>query len=116
MEFNDNRPIYKQITDYCYARIMSGEWVADTRIPSVKELAVTLSVNSRTVLKAFDDMHQLGVIYQKRGLGYFVASGACEVILQSRRRDFFEEVVPEIARQMELLRLKVDDVAPFLPH
>lgn len=116
MEFNDNRPIYKQIIDYCYARIMSGEWAPESRIPSTKDLSVTLAVNNRTVLKAYDDMHALGVIYQKRGLGYFVTAGAGSIILESRRHDFFTEVLPEMARQMEMLRLKASDVLPYLPQ
>ncbi len=69
MEFNENRPIYKQIIDYCFSHIMSGEWAYESRIPSTKDMSVTLAVNNRTVLKAYDDMHALGVIYQKRGLG-----------------------------------------------
>ena len=81
MDFSNNKPIYKQIIDYCYGKIMAGEWLPDARIPSIKELSVTMVVNSRTVLKAYDDMQALGVIYQRRGMGYYVAPESRDIIL-----------------------------------
>ena len=90
MEFSDTKPIFRQIIEYCYLRILSGEWEVGGRIPSTKELAVTLAVNNRTVLKAYDEMHDLGVIYQKRGLGYFISAEANSLILAGRRREFMD--------------------------
>ncbi|MDE6811680.1 MAG: GntR family transcriptional regulator, partial [Muribaculaceae bacterium] len=52
MEFNDNKPIYRQIIDHSFVMIMTGAWVPGERIPSVRELSSMLGVNSRTVLKA----------------------------------------------------------------
>ena len=96
MEFSDTKPIFRQIIEYCYLRILSGEWEVGGRIPSTKELAVTLAVNNRTVLKAYDEMHDLGVIYQKRGLGYFISAEAHSLILAGRRREFMD-VTPRCA-------------------
>lgn len=114
MEFSDSRPIYRQILDYCFGCITSGQWAVDGRIPSVKELATELSVNTRTVLKAFDLMHDLGVIYQKRGLGYFVAPDAAECIRADRRREFIATTLPEFQAQMRLAGLTPEEIIPLL--
>ncbi len=114
MDFNANKPIYQQITDYCYGRIIAGAWIADGRIPSVKELSVEMTVNNRTVLKAYDDLQADGVIYQKRGLGYFVAPDACDRIRERQRAEFFSTTVPELKRQMTLLGISADELAAHL--
>ncbi len=114
MEFDNNKPIYKQIADYCYSRIVAGEWHVGGRVPSVKELTVGLAVNSRTVLKAFEELQEAGIIYPKRGLGYYVSSDAVKLILEARRAEFFRDTLPRLREQMSLLGLTLDDIAPYL--
>lgn len=114
MDFNPNKPIYQQIAEYCYSRIMADEWEVDCRIPSVKELAVTMAVNPRTVLKAYDDMQAIGVIYQKRGLGYFVSPDACDCILAERRSYFFSTTLPEIVKEIHMLGITPEDIYKWM--
>ena len=61
-EFRTDRPIYRQIVDYACALILKGQWLPGEKIPSVRELAVGMGVNSHTVLKAFDELQQQGLI------------------------------------------------------
>ena len=49
--FGDNRPIYLQISGWICEKILRGEWVADQRIPSLRELGVLLEVNPNTVVR-----------------------------------------------------------------
>lgn len=114
MDFSNAKPIYQQIIDYCHARIMAGVWECDRRIPSVKELSVDMTVNNRTVLKAYDDLQADGIIYQKRGLGYFVSAEARERILTRQREEFFSSTVPELKRQMLLLGITAEQLLPHL--
>lgn len=114
MEFADNKPIFKQITDYCQQRILSGEWKPGERIPSTKDLAVNLAVNNRTVMKAYDEMNNDGVIFQKRGLGYYVSTDAIECIRRRLAEQFRNETIPELRRQMALAGLTVADIIPLL--
>lgn len=116
MDFNNNKPIYKQIVEYCYRNIMSGNWTADGRVPSTKDLSVELAVNNRTVLKAFEELSDSGVIFQKRGLGFFVSSDAKDLIVAARRKEFMETTLPEFVAQMQLLGLKSGDIEPYLPQ
>lgn len=114
MDFNTSKPIYRQITEYCYGRILSGEWPPDGRVPSVKEMSVAMAVNSRTVLKSYDDMQDLGVLYQKRGLGCFVAPGASDIIRDELRQAFFAETLPGLRREMTMLGISVEDLVMHL--
>lgn len=114
MDFNENKPIYKQIVDLCYARIVSDVWHVDGRVPSIKELSVELAVNNRTVLKAFEELQAQGIIYPKRGLGYYVSPDAPALILEARRAEFFRETLPDLRDRMRLLQLTLDDIAPYL--
>ena len=114
MDFSENKPIYKQIIDYCYMQIVGGVWLPDLRMPSIKELSVAMSVNNRTVLKAFDDMQSENVIYQKRGLGYYVSPAAIANINRVKREEFFASTLPEFLREMRTAGIEPDDVVPLL--
>ena len=107
MTFNNNKAIYLQMADRLCDDILADKYGANDRIPSVREYAVTLGVNSNTAVKAYEE---LGVIYNRRGLGYFVAADAKEQIMQARRTTFFREVLPEMFRQMRLLGIDIKDV------
>ena len=72
MIFNNDKAIYLQIADRLCDEILAGHFIEDERIPSVREYAVTLQVNTNTAVKAYDELARDGIIYNKRGLGYFV--------------------------------------------
>lgn len=114
MDFNENKPIYKQIVDLSHARIIADEWHVDGRVPSIKELSVELAVNNRTVLKAFEELQSQGIIYSRRGLGYYVSPEAPRLILEARRAEFFNETLPELRERMRLLGITLSDIAPHL--
>jgi DNA-binding transcriptional regulator YhcF (GntR family) len=91
--------------------ILAGKYKDDDRIPSVREYAVLLEVNTNTAVKAYDELARANIIYNKRGLGYFVTKGAKRQILKERKREFIEERLPELFRQMRLLDIDIKDVA-----
>lgn len=114
VDFNTSKPIYRQITDYCYGRILSSDWQTDGRVPSVKELSVAMAVNTRTVLKSYDDMQALGILYQKRGLGCFVSSEAKDIIRDQLREEFFADTLPRLRHEMSMLGISVDELVRHL--
>ncbi|MCM1504211.1 MAG: GntR family transcriptional regulator [Muribaculum sp.] len=116
MDFSENKPIYKQIIDYCYMQIITDEWIADGRMPSIKELSVAMSVNNRTVLKASEDMQAENVIYQKRGLGYFVSPDAKANINRVKREEFFATTLPEFLREMTTAGIRPDELIQLLSN
>lgn len=110
MDFKENKPIYLQIIDFCFQKILKKEWTEDGRIPSVRELAVALEVNPNTVMRSFEYMQNEGVIYTKRGMGYFVQRDAYNTILILQKKDFFDEVLPETFKTMDLLKVNIEEV------
>lgn len=103
MEFNTNKAIYLQICDAISERILSGELKAEDRIPSVREYGASIGVNPNTVMRTYEKLTGEGVIHNKRGIGYFVSSGAKEIVLENYRKEFLEAELPAIRRKMELL-------------
>ena len=103
MEFDSNKPIYLQISDTICEKILDGFFAPDGRIPSVREYGAQLGVNPNTIMRTYEVLTSDGIIYNKRGLGYFISPDAREKVLEIRRKDFLDNVVPKIRRQMQLL-------------
>ncbi|MBR7065117.1 MAG: GntR family transcriptional regulator, partial [Prevotella sp.] len=85
MTFSNDKAIYIQMADRLCDEIISGQYQEDGRIPSVREYAVLLQVNTNTAMKAYDQLARDEIIYNKRGLGYFVMAGAKQKIMDARR-------------------------------
>ena len=110
MDFRSDRPIYRQIVDYCFNCILSNAWKAGERVPSVRELAISMSVNTHTVLKAYDFLQSHGIIESRRGMGYYLCIDAPERVNSTRREDFFENIVPDLFQQMSLLSISLEEL------
>jgi len=110
MIFTNDKPIYIQMADRLCDEILADKYKDDDRIPSVREYAVLLEVNTNTAVKAYDELSRANIIYNKRGLGYFVTPGAKKQILKERKKEFMKERLPELFRQMKLLGITLEDV------
>lgn len=110
MNFSNDKPIYIQMADRLMDEILADKYKDDDRIPSVREYAVLLEVNTNTAVKAYDELSRANIIYNKRGLGYFVTPGAKKQILKERKKEFMKERLPELFRQMKLLGITLEDV------
>ena len=110
MTFSNDKAIYVQMADRLCDEILAGKYQDDDRIPSVREYSVLLEVNTNTAVKAYDELARANIIYNKRGLGYFVTPGAKKQILKERKKEFMKERLPELFRQMQLLGITLEDV------
>ncbi len=110
MNFNNDKAIYIQIADRLCDEILAGTYQDDERIPSVREYAVLLQVNTNTAVKAYDELARSEIIYNKRGLGYFVTKGAKKKILKERKQLFMKEKLPEMFRHMLLLGIDISEI------
>lgn len=105
MEFNSNRSIYLQICDAICEQILSGTLRPDERIPSVREYGADIGVNPNTIMRSYEKLTADGIIYNKRGIGYFISPDALETVLEAQRKDFLENELPQILKRMKLLGL-----------
>ena len=110
MNFKESKPIYLQIADRICDEILQGQYKAGERIPSVREYAATVEVNANTVVRSFDYLQGQDIIYNKRGLGYFVAPEGRDHILALRKEVFLRDELPEFFRQLKTLDIPLEEV------
>ena len=91
MNFKESKAIYLQIADRICDEILLGQFGEEERIPSVREYAAIVEVNANTVMRSFDYLQSQNIIYNKRGIGYFVSTGARELIHSLRKNTFLKE-------------------------
>ena len=103
MDFDNNKPIYLQIGEGICERVLSGDLRAEDRIPSVREFGADIGVNPNTVMRTYERLTADGIIYNKRGIGYFISPEAREIILENEKKNFLENELPAIRRRMRLL-------------
>ncbi len=114
MNFSNDKPIYLQMADRLTDEIVAGVYLPESRIPSVREYAVNLCVNTNTAMKTYEELAKDNIIYNKRGLGYFVSPGANERIREERRHEFYEQQIPQLTRQMKMLGISVEELTQEL--
>ena len=108
MQFSDDKPIWRQIYELIAMRILSDEWPEGSRIVSVRELAQEVGVNPNTVMRSYERLDGDGIIFNRRGIGFFVAEGAKEHIREIERRKFLDEELPKLSERLNLLGLTID--------
>ena len=111
MKYKTDKPIYLQIVDYICSQIIQDKWDINNRTPSVRELSILLAVNPNTVVRAFENIEQLGIVYNKRGIGFFIEEDAKEKIDKLYKEEFFQENLPELFEKMKILKISVEEIA-----
>lgn len=104
-------PIFQQLAFKICDEILDNKFQTDSRIPSVRELAADCEVNPNTVLKSYEWLTNKGIIYNKRGLGYFVSVKAVGLILELRRQQFTGQYLPVVFRAMNQLSISMEEVS-----
>ena len=110
MEFHSQRAIFLQIADLLTDGILEKKWVADERIPSVRELGTSIEVNPNTVMRAYNFLQDQGIILNKRGIGFFVTADAIDRIIELKREEFINQEIPRLAKTLKLLDLSLDEL------
>lgn len=110
MNFKENKPIYLQIADRIMDEILNSTYPEGGRIPSVREYAAMVEVNANTVVKSFDFLQNNEIIFNKRGLGYFVAEGAVQKIISNRKDTFLNDELPEMFVKLKQLDISMNEV------
>ena len=110
MEFHNKKAIYLQIADYFYDNILRKKMKEGERIPSVRDLAVQTEVNPNTVMRTYTYLQNNEIIYNKRGIGYFISEGAFDKSLDSKKNEFIKDELPGIFKTMQALNMSFEDV------
>jgi DNA-binding transcriptional regulator YhcF (GntR family) len=108
MDFKPNYPIYLQVADFICEKLLKNEWANGDKLPALKDLAVTTSVNPNTVIKSLGYLVDNNILNTQRGVGYFLTDNARAITLELKRKQFIDEVLPEVFASMDLLGLGID--------
>ncbi len=113
IEYKDNQAIYLQIADHFVENILQEKWKSGEKIPSVRDTAVTFEVNPNTTLRTFSYLQDKGIIFNKRGLGYFISDDGYEKTRTLKKEQFLEEELPSLFRNMEMLGISFSDLKNY---
>lgn len=100
IDYQDRRPIYEQIVEKFQILILNGALEADEQMPSVRRLAVELSINPNTIQKAYSMLEQQGYIYPVKGRGNFVSGK--DTLLMEKQKMFWSEYKELIKKGIEI--------------
>jgi len=113
MEFEGKHPLYIQIADYICENILLQIWEEKEKIPSKRELAVSIEVNPNTVMRTYLYLQERGIIFNQRGIGYFVGEDAIMKTRELKKNDFIKHDLPRFFKTMQMLQIGIDDLKPL---
>jgi len=109
-KWSDSLPIYRQLRDRVVAMILEGVLKEGEALPSVRQVATEYRLNPITVLKAYQQLTDEGLVEKRRGLGMFVAPGAGSALMKDERQRFLEEDWPRIQAIIQRLGLSTEEL------
>lgn len=111
LNYRDNKPIYEQIKDGFKKMIVNKSLQGDEKIPSVRSLATSLSINPNTIQRAYNELENEGYIYGIAGKGNFV-SPVCPK--NDKRIDTLKKVLAETIDELKYLGVKPEELAELI--
>lgn len=99
LDYKDARPIYEQIAEKFKELILKGVMSSDEQMPSVRNLAMELSINPNTIQKAYAELERQGFIYTVKGRGNFVCGN--EKLLKERREGYMKQILALVLEAIE---------------
>lgn len=111
IDYKDSRPIYEQIVEKFKSLILKGVLETDSKMPSVRSLAMELSINPNTIQKAYAQLERDGFIYTVKGRGNFVAEK--EDLLMDKKNEIFEKFRAILKEALEM-GIDADELISFI--
>ncbi len=110
MEFGSNQAIYLQIVDYVCENILNGNWQPGDKINAIRPMAVKLEVNPNTIVRSYSFLQDKGIIYNKRGIGYYIAEDAMLLTRNYKRGEFLNSTLPIFFKAIDLLSIGFNEL------
>ena len=106
IDYKDTRQIYEQIVDKFKTLILHGVLQADEQMPSVRSLAMELSINPNTIKKAYAELERQGYIYTVKGRGNFVSGDGR--LVEERKCECIQKILELAKELMEIGMTKIE--------
>ena len=111
-EFDDDKPIYKQLVDKLKLEIVLGHFKSGEKLPSVRELSTMICVNPNTIQRSLAELEEEHLIYTKRTSGKFVTED--DDIIHQVKQELARNKINTFVSDMEILGLKTEDIVKLL--
>ena len=111
---DDSRPIFIQIAELIEGDIVAGTLLEEAQAPSTNEFAAFYRINPATAAKGINKLVDEGILYKKRGIGMFVATGARTRLLERRREEFYQDYIQPLTREAAKLGISADVLADMI--
>lgn len=111
---DDSKPIFVQIAEMIENDIVDGVLAEESQVPSTNEFAAFHRINPATAAKGVNRLVDDGILYKRRGIGMFVATGARAAVIGRRREDFYEQFVRPLAHEARKLGIGGEQLAAML--
>lgn len=111
-EFDDDKPIYKQLVEMLKLETVLGNFKSGEKLPSVRELSSMIRVNPNTIQRSLSELEQDGLIYTKRTSGKFVTED--ENIIHQVKKELATRKIDNFINDMNILGLDKDEVMKLL--
>jgi len=108
--FDSQKPLFLSIAEWLEDTILAGIYEEEAQAPSITEISVRYNINPATALKGVNMLVESGLLYKKRGLGMFVATGARAKLLERRQQQFEGEYIAPLVREARRLQISVGDL------
>ena len=109
-KWSDDQPIYRQLRDRVVTMILENAVAEGDALPSARTVAAEYKINHLTVLKAYQELSDEGLVENRRGVGLFVTPGARERLLRAERKRFLQDEWPRIRKRMQRLGLSPEEL------
>jgi DNA-binding transcriptional regulator YhcF (GntR family) len=113
MDFKENQAIYLQIANHFFENIIQKKWNGGEKIPSIRDMAVEFEVNPNTTMRTFNYLQDKGIIFNKRGIGYYVADDGYEKARALKKEQFINEDLADVFRNMQMLGIPFEDLQKY---
>lgn len=110
--FDNERPIYVQLVEKIRIQIISGRLKAGERLPSVRELALTVRVNPNTMQKALVELENEGLVYTERTNGKFVTEN--KELIEKLKKELAKEEVNSYLNDMKNIGITYEEALKYL--
>lgn len=115
-QFDSDKPIYLQIAESIEDDILQQVVAEEEQVLSTNQLATLYRINPATAAKGLNMLTSEGILYKKRGIGMFVATGAVKMIQSKRKSAFYDKFIVPLLNEATNLNISKDDILEMIDN
>lgn len=113
-KLDDSKPIYLQIKEFIEDSIINDQIKAGERVPSTNELAKFYNINPATARQGMNELVAENILMKKRGVGMFVTENAKDLLIESRKQQFYETYIVPLIEEAKKLNIAKEQIVEML--